>query len=56
MQEILMALFAGLIVGLLFSFLKLPLPAPPVLPGIMGIAGVYAGGIIFQQYISSYLS
>lgn len=55
MQQILMALFAGLIVGLIFSFLKLPLPAPPVLPGIMGIAGVYMGGLLFQQYISHYL-
>ncbi|MFT6987193.1 MAG: XapX domain-containing protein [Psychromonas sp.] len=55
MQEILLATFAGLIVGLLFSFLKLPLPAPPVLPGIMGIAGVYMGGLLFQQYISNYL-
>lgn len=55
MQQILMALFAGLIVGLIFSFLKLPLPAPPVLPGIMGIAGVYMGGLIFHQYISHYL-
>jgi len=55
MQQILIALLAGLMVGLLFSFLKLPLPAPPVLPGIMGIVGVYMGGLIFQQYISHYL-
>ncbi len=56
MQEVLLALFAGLIVGLLFAFLKLPLPAPPVLPGIMGIVGVYVGGLVFQQYVSPLFS
>lgn len=54
MTQVLMALSAGLFVGLLFSFLKLPLPAPPVLPGVMGIFGVYLGGVVFQQ-ISTYL-
>ncbi|WP_019616556.1 MULTISPECIES: XapX domain-containing protein [Psychromonas] len=55
MQQIFMALFAGCLVGLIFAFLKLPLPAPPVLPGIMGIFGVYMGGLIYQQYISALL-
>lgn len=44
MQETLLALLAGAIVGALFTFIKLPLPAPPVLPGVMGVVGVYAGG------------
>ncbi len=56
MQELLLATFAGLIVGLIFAFLKLPLPAPPVLSGIMGIVGVYAGGVLYQQYLSPLFS
>ncbi|RBW68678.1 XapX domain-containing protein [Bacillus taeanensis] len=48
MKEILLALLAGLIVGFIFAFLKLPIPAPPVLSGIMGIFGVYLGYQIFQ--------
>ena len=40
MAEVLLALATGAFVGILFSFLKLPLPAPPVLSGIAGIAGV----------------
>lgn len=44
MNEVLLAMAAGFIVGLLFSFLKLPIPAPPVLSGVMGIVGVYLGG------------
>lgn len=46
MKEVLLALVAGVIVGILFKFLKLPIPAPPVLSGVMGIFGVYLGGIV----------
>jgi XapX domain-containing protein len=56
MQEVLMATVAGLIVGIFFSALKLPLPAPPVLSGIMGIVGVYLGGQIFQFVAEKFFS
>lgn len=46
MKEIFLALVAGLLVGILFKFLKLPIPAPPVLTGVIGIFGVYFGGIL----------
>lgn len=49
MAEILLALVAGAGVGALFSILQLPLPAPPVLSGIMGIVGVYLGGEVYKQ-------
>ncbi|WP_404328895.1 XapX domain-containing protein [Mesobacillus maritimus] len=54
MRELILALFAGVIVGIVFKFIKLPLPAPPVLPGVIGIVGVYLGGVagswILQQF------
>ena len=56
MNEILLAIFAGLIVGLFFSAVKLPLPAPPVLPGIMGIVGVYLGGMTYQTIVERFFS
>lgn len=43
-----LALGAGLSVGLLFSWLKLPLPAPPTLTGIIGAAGVFLGSVVFK--------
>ena len=43
-----LALGAGLSVGLLFSWLRLPLPAPPTLTGIIGAAGVYLGSVLFR--------
>ncbi len=42
----LLALAAGLVVGLLFSWLRLPLPAPPTLTGILGAFGVFLGGAL----------
>ncbi len=43
MRESFLALFTGLLVGAIFSFFKLPIPAPPALPGIAGIVGIYLG-------------
>ncbi len=37
------SLGTGLIVGLIFTAFKLPLPAPPVIEGILGIFGIWAG-------------
>ncbi|MRI34772.1 XapX domain protein [Endozoicomonas sp. OPT23] len=51
MAEVLIAMVTGLMVGLLFSALKLPIPAPPVLPGVMGIVGVYLGSIAYHEII-----
>ena len=48
MKEVVLALIAGLIVGMLFRFLKLPLPAPPVFSAVMGVFGVYFGGVILD--------
>lgn len=48
MHEILLALLAGAIVGALFTLIKLPIPAPPVLSGILGIIGVYSGAKLVE--------
>ncbi len=48
MKEVLLALLAGIIVGILFKLIKLPLPAPPVLSGVAGIVGIYLGGVILD--------
>ncbi|WP_018932862.1 XapX domain-containing protein [Gracilibacillus lacisalsi] len=48
MKEIVLSLLAGIIIGIVFKFMKLPLPAPPVLAGVVGIFGVYFGGQIVE--------
>jgi XapX domain-containing protein len=39
----LLALLTGFLTGALFTFLGIPMPAPPKLPGVMGIVGIYVG-------------
>lgn len=56
MQEVITATLAGFAVGMLFSFLKLPIPAPPVLSGVMGIVGVYTGSLAFQFIVEKFFS
>ncbi|AZV41740.1 XapX domain-containing protein [Peribacillus asahii] len=53
MKEIILSIVAGLAVGILFKCLKLPIPAPPVLAGVLGIVGVYLGGLV-GEWIMSY--
>jgi XapX domain-containing protein len=48
MITILLALLAGMILGAIFTAIKLPLPAPPTLAGIMGIVGIFLGGHTYQ--------
>jgi len=53
MKEVILSLFAGLFVGILFKLIKLPIPAPPVLAGVIGIVGVYLGGVV-GDWIQTY--
>lgn len=43
MKEILMTTTVGAITGAIFSLFKLPIPAPPVFAGLMGIVGLWVG-------------
>ena len=56
LNEVLLSVFAGLIVGVVFSAIKLPIPAPPVLSGVMGIVGVYLGSVGYQWIIERFFS
>ncbi|OCA84431.1 XapX domain protein [Bacillus sp. FJAT-27225] len=56
MKEVILALIAGTAVGILFKFLKLPLPAPPVFSAVVGVFGVYFGGVVFEWLIKFFQS
>ncbi len=53
MNEMILAFIAGVVVGFLFAWIKLPIPAPPALAGVLGIFGVYAGYQLFV-FVSAY--
>ncbi|MGC6464437.1 MAG: XapX domain-containing protein [Akkermansiaceae bacterium] len=50
------SLGTGIIVGLIFAAFKLPLPAPPVLAGILGIVGIFLGGELWKQIMKFFES
>lgn len=43
MRDVLMTTLVGAMVGGIFSAFKLPIPAPPVFAGLMGIVGLWIG-------------
>ena len=44
-----LALLTGLVVGALFRVLRIPIPAPPNLAGLMGIVGIYLGFVLVEH-------
>ena len=48
-QLTVLALLTGLVTGALFRYLYIPIPAPPELPGIMGIVGIYVGYKVIEH-------
>ncbi|MFZ9740622.1 MAG: XapX domain-containing protein [Candidatus Nanopelagicaceae bacterium] len=43
MREVLLTTLTGAGVGTVFALFKLPVPAPPVFAGVMGIVGLWLG-------------
>jgi XapX domain-containing protein len=52
MKEIFMTTLTGMGVGAIFSIFKLPVPAPPVFAGLMGIFGLWMGYGIVQRMMA----
>ncbi len=49
--EIIKSFAAGLFVGAFFTLVKLPVPAPPVFAGIMGIVGIFVGYVLVGSFM-----
>lgn len=43
MKEIILSLITGAVCGAVFAAFKLPVPAPPVISGLIGILGLWVG-------------
>lgn len=52
MKEILMTTLVGAMVGGIFSAFKLPIPAPPVFAGLMGIVGLWIGYALVTRVLA----
>jgi XapX domain-containing protein len=42
-RDVLLTTIVGVATGAIFSLFKLPIPAPPVFAGLMGIVGLWIG-------------
>ncbi|MEC9487947.1 MAG: DUF1427 family protein [Halanaerobium sp.] len=51
MKQVFLATITGIVVGALFSYLKLPIPAPPNLAGVMGIVGMFLGYLLVNYFL-----
>jgi XapX domain-containing protein len=47
---VLAATLTGLFVGALFASLRIPIPAPPALAGVMGIVGIWVGYRLVRHF------
>lgn len=52
MKEALLALAGGIGVGILFGFLKVPIPGPPTLAGVCGAIGLFVGSLIYMKFFN----
>ncbi|CCJ33041.1 XapX domain-containing protein [Caloramator australicus] len=46
MKIIILSVLAGMILGAIFKKLRLPLPAPATLSGVLGVLGVLLGSML----------
>jgi XapX domain-containing protein len=51
-REVFLTTLTGVGVGAVFSIFKLPVPAPPVFAGLMGIFGLWMGYGLVQRMLS----
>lgn len=49
LKMISLSLLTGIIVGIIFTVLKFPIPAPPTFEAFMGIFGVWFGAAIMNK-------
>lgn len=45
-----LALLTGVLAGAVFALIQVPIPAPPELPGILGIVGIYLGYKLVEHF------
>jgi len=51
MKDIILTTLVGAVVGGIFSAFKLPIPAPPVFAGLMGIVGLWIGYTLITKIV-----
>jgi XapX domain-containing protein len=50
-KEMILALISGMIMGGIFTLIKLPIPAPANFAGVMGIVGIFLGYFLVKLVV-----
>jgi XapX domain-containing protein len=50
-KDIFLSTFTGAVLGGIFAAFKLPVPAPPYFPAVMGIVGIWLGADLVFRFI-----
>lgn len=50
MKEVILAFFVGLLIGIIFKFVKLPVPVPHGLAGLVGLIGMFVGANVLETF------
>ena len=51
-KDILLCTLTGTVIGGMFAAFKLPVPAPPYFPAVMGIVGMWLGADLIARFIN----
>jgi len=51
-KDILLCTLTGTVIGGMFAAFKLPVPAPPYFPAVMGIVGMWLGADLIARLIN----
>ncbi len=50
-KDLILCTLTGAFLGGVFAAFKLPVPAPPVFPAVMGIVGIWLGADIVSRFL-----
>jgi XapX domain-containing protein len=50
-RDIILALITGMIMGGAFTLMKLPIPSPQNIAGVVGIFGIFLGFVLVKMFI-----
>lgn len=56
MTQLLLCLVVGIAIGIIFSLLRLPVPVPHGWGGLVGLIGMFVGGIVGGKIIALIIS
>ena len=51
MRDLIVSLAVGTAVGMVFAVMRLPVPAPPSVAGVMGILGIFIGYSLVKRLL-----